>query len=41
MKLLILIACIAYVGISEGVQGRPRVNQLNPSEATVQEERLL
>ncbi len=35
MKLLILIACIAYLGISEGVQGHPRVNQLNPSEATV------
>ena len=39
MKLLILIACIAYVGISEGVQGRPRVNQLNPSEATVRARR--
>ncbi|MBO7685826.1 MAG: hypothetical protein J6V72_05555, partial [Kiritimatiellae bacterium] len=39
MKLLILIACIAYAGISEGVQGRPRVNQLNPSEDTIRARR--
>ena len=34
MNLLILIAYIAYAGISGDVKDRPRVNQLNPSEAS-------